>query len=176
MRLSNHWLFTWTTYGTWLPGDARGFVSGIRDPDGKRHIHNLTGEPCLSNMPALQRYAKSRMKGDRVLLNSSQARTLLAQFQETAKHRSLVLHAVAIMANHIHLVCSATDEHNASTLLKYFKSYGSRCLNTHHGERRWWTVSGSVRRLPDTRGLENAIEYVMRQHKPLLVWRNEESD
>ena len=25
-----YWLLTWTTYGTWLPGDDRGFVSPVR--------------------------------------------------------------------------------------------------------------------------------------------------
>jgi len=116
------------------------------------------------------------MKGPMILLTTAQAKLLHPQFLETASHQNYALHAVAIMANHIHLVCSAMDEHKASTLLKYFKSYGSRCLNNAFGERRWWTVSGSVRRLPDTRALENAIGYVMRQHKPLLVWRNEEPD
>ena len=111
-----------------------------------------------------------------ILLTAAHAKLLLPQFLETASHQNYALHAVAIMANHIHLVCSTTDEYKASTLLKYFKSYGSRCLNNAFGERRWWTVSGSVRRLPDTRALENAIGYVMRQHKPLLLWRNEESD
>lgn len=24
------WLLTWTTYGTWLPGEDRGFVSPVR--------------------------------------------------------------------------------------------------------------------------------------------------
>ncbi len=26
----NVWLLTWTTYGTWLPGDNRGFMGYIR--------------------------------------------------------------------------------------------------------------------------------------------------
>jgi hypothetical protein len=28
------WMITWTTYGTRLPGDARGFVSNVRDGPG----------------------------------------------------------------------------------------------------------------------------------------------
>jgi len=26
---ADSWLLTWTTYGTWLPGDERGFVGNV---------------------------------------------------------------------------------------------------------------------------------------------------
>jgi hypothetical protein len=29
--MDRYWLLTRTTYGTWLPGDVRGFVSRVRD-------------------------------------------------------------------------------------------------------------------------------------------------
>jgi hypothetical protein len=33
--MDRFWLLTWTTYGTWLPGDERGFVSEVRDDSGE---------------------------------------------------------------------------------------------------------------------------------------------
>src|SRR5690349_21194983 len=39
------WHLTWTTYGTWLPGDERGFVSNVRDGDGPEVKHNTPATP-----------------------------------------------------------------------------------------------------------------------------------
>ena len=29
--IDRNWFLTWTTYGTWLPGDPRGFVGSLRN-------------------------------------------------------------------------------------------------------------------------------------------------
>src|SRR5947209_816005 len=31
--MDRYWFLTWTTYGTWLPGDARGFVGRVWSAD-----------------------------------------------------------------------------------------------------------------------------------------------
>jgi hypothetical protein len=33
MGIDRYWFLTWTTYGTWLPGDVRGSVPGDPDPE-----------------------------------------------------------------------------------------------------------------------------------------------
>ncbi len=48
------YFITWTTYGTWLPGDARGW----------RHKHR---GPQISK-PLLERWSRAQMKGEVVLL------------------------------------------------------------------------------------------------------------
>ncbi len=46
-----HWLMTSTFYGTWLPGDRRGFVGRVRDarpedpPTAIRIEHDVPGTP-----------------------------------------------------------------------------------------------------------------------------------
>ena len=45
VNMDRHWLITWTCYGTWLPGDARGFVGNVREEDGTQVSHNLPGTP-----------------------------------------------------------------------------------------------------------------------------------
>ena len=37
------WLLTWTCYGNWLPGDARGFVGSHPTEHGGRETHNQPG-------------------------------------------------------------------------------------------------------------------------------------
>ena len=83
-----HWLLTSTTYGTWLPGDRRGFVSEINDSEKGRVIHNVLGTPYDADMPALERAAKRSQKGRAVWLNRDQATILLLQFQQTAAIRN----------------------------------------------------------------------------------------
>ncbi len=44
--MDRYWPLTWTTYGTWLPGDARGFaVSNVRDGLGRQAPPQYTGHP-----------------------------------------------------------------------------------------------------------------------------------
>src|SRR2546430_3302198 len=52
----------------------------------------------------------SIMKQSEVWLTAEQARAVVEQFRETATHRGWVLHAVAVMANHVHLVVERSEE------------------------------------------------------------------
>ena len=174
------WLLTNTTYGTWLPGDARGSVTSVRD---RRHgeeetpfriEHDLPGEPWEDEIPGLQRSALERMKGPPIYLDLDKAEILLAQFQETAGHRGWTLRAVSIMRNHFHMVVQVSDDPKPSKILVDFKAYGSRALNRCFGKppgETWWTTKGSKRKLNDARAVEDAINYVLyKQPNALLVW------
>ena len=105
--MDRYWLLTWRTYGTWLPGDQRGFVDPVLDEDGKRVIHNTPGTPLDADKRSLREYSQSIMKGEPVYLSAEQAGPLLEQFQETARYRGWQILAVAILANHVHLVIGA---------------------------------------------------------------------
>jgi len=174
------WLVTSTFYGQWLPGDARGCVTRVRerradDPETPIRIeHDELGEDYEPPMPGLEKAALTQLKGPPVALDLAQAERLLAQFQETAKFRGWTLLAVSVMANHVHLIVDAPPEAGKSTLLRDFKSYGARRLNRIFGPRvsgTWWSDGGSCRVL---RSLPAAVHYVChRQPKPLLVWSQE---
>src|SRR5438105_3985225 len=104
------WLLSNTMYGTWLPGDLRGSVTSVRDrrPDDDsttaRIEHDIPGEPWEDPLPGLQRSALDLMKGSPIFLDMEKAEKLLGQFQETASFRQWSLRAIAIMANHFHIV------------------------------------------------------------------------
>jgi REP element-mobilizing transposase RayT len=171
------WLLTWTTYGTWLPGDERGFVSNVRDGDGPEVKHNTPGTPYDARQRGLAIAAREQMAGDTIWLTAEQAKALAGQFRETATFRGWSLQALAIMANHVHLVVGVLDDPEPDTLLRDFKSYGSRNLNGLFGKPAsgtWWTASGSRRKLPDERAVQAAIRYVQNQQRPLVVWVAEE--
>ena len=82
--MDRYWLITWTTYGTWLAGDERGFVSNVyADDDGPEVRLNVPGTDCDRAMPLLQRYVRDHMIGDPFYLNKEQADALISQYQDT---------------------------------------------------------------------------------------------
>ena len=168
-----YWFLTWTTYGTWLPGDDRGFVSNIDRGDGKGHRLNIPGIEPASKVRGLESMAREKMAGPPVYLNLEQATALLDQFRETAAYRGWELIVVAIMRNHVHVVVGVSGDPEPETILGSLKSYGGRRLNREFGKREsdtWWTKSGSRRRLKTESNVLAAIEYVRDQEYPLIVW------
>jgi REP element-mobilizing transposase RayT len=173
LDLDRYWFLTWTTYGTWLPGDKRGFVSNVRDGPGPEIRHNTPGTPFDADLPPLEQAARSRQKGPPIRLDHRQAEILFEQMLETSGFRSWLLMAVGIMANHCHLVVAVPGDPDPSKLLQDFKSYGSRVLNQRWGKPAsgtWWTDSGSKRKLPDEQAILGAISYVVQQQYPLVLW------
>jgi REP element-mobilizing transposase RayT len=167
------WLLTWTTYGTWLPGDPRGFVSNVAGSGGKGVRHNEPGQPCDASMPTLQQYMQGQLKGEPILLRPEHASVLLAQFQETARFRKWLLLGVAIMANHVHVLLGVPGDPEPEHLLRDLKSYGSRALNARWGKPAggtWWTESGSKRKKASDADVQGAIDYVKHQPGALLIW------
>ncbi len=125
-------------------------------------------------MPGLKIFSASLLKGPPIWLGLNKAEKLLDQFQETASFRHWELHALAIMANHFHIVVTVPNDPSPRKVLIDFKAYGSRCLNRAFGvppSETWWTTNGSKRKLRDEFALEAAINYVLyKQSKPLVLW------
>ncbi|MEN0111088.1 MAG: hypothetical protein AAF805_10225 [Planctomycetota bacterium] len=178
-----YWLLTSTTYGTWLPGDARGSVTAVREvrleqaPRHSRREHNRFGDPVEPVIVGLFRSATDHLKGQPVRLSADQAAVVLRQFIETAEHRSWRLVGAAVMANHFHVVVGTRGSEDGRKTLVDLKSYATRALNRsfgHCAEGRWWTRHGSHRRLFDERALAAATNYVLnRQPHVLAKWPQE---
>ena len=174
--MDRYWLLTWTTYASWLPGDARGFVSKVREAGGPV-IHNVVGTPYDANMLSLGRYAAKQARRRPIYLKQPHAAALLDQWRKLEGHRDWRLSAAAVMRNHVHVVVGVFGDPDPADLLRDFKSYGSRILNQRWGRPeggRWWTASGSRRRLVDEQALAAAIAYVRKQRNPLLVWTRDD--
>jgi len=172
--MSRFWLITSTTYGTWLPGDTRGFVSTVENDPGPRIRHNIPGTPCDADVPELQRSARALMKGPPVYLTAEQAATVRDQFLETIRFRGWIPHALSVMANHFHAVVEAAEEVLSAKILGDLKAYAALALNKKWGKPKsgtWWTESGSKRPLWGEYALVQGVRYVVRgQARPLIVW------
>lgn len=175
-----YWFLTNTCYGTWLPGDARGFVGHVRehleedDLADLRINHNSVGTDYDKEMPGLERESQASMLGEPTYLTVSQAQAVVEQFQQTAQVRNWELIAVAVMSNHFHILVGVEEDSDPAKLLGDFKSWASRRLNEQFGKRdpaRWWTTCGSKRKIRNTAGVIAVAKYILfRQSNPLVIW------
>jgi REP element-mobilizing transposase RayT len=147
---------TWSTYGTWLPGDARGWVEyrrGFQLPD-----------------PILELESCARMTEDACRLAPHQRQRVQEQVAETCEHRRWSLRAVNCRTNHVHVVLSSSAA--PKTIREQLKAWCTRRLKEQEAaagiaqpERRenWWAERGSIRWIFHESDLAAAIEYVLDQ-------------
>ena len=109
------YFLTWTTYGTWLPGDARGWV---RKP-GQFQIPD----------PKLEAVARELMSEEPCILDSEERRLVEKTIQEHCAIRSWHLHAVSCRTNHVHVVVTAPV--SPQTVRNQFKAWCTRYLKEH---------------------------------------------
>lgn len=147
------YFLSWTTKGSWLPGDPRGWVH--KDLSGIRAFDQRLFEASQSKRP-----------DDGVLLNDAQRRIVEHTIRDHCTFRGWRLHAVNVRTNHVHVVVTANDV-PPETALEQFKAWCSRRLNEHaqtsqtKPPRKWWTPHGSTRWINDDDYLHNAIDYVL---------------
>ena len=146
----------WTTYGTWLPGDARGWIKkknlGIQGPDPER-----------------EQQARSLMADQVVLLTLPQRELVEKTIRDHCGVRQWLLRAVNARSNHIHVVVTA--DRSADDVMGQFKAWCSRKLSDEAGlkgtvaakagRKRWFTEGGDKELIEDDDYLENAIQYVL---------------
>ena len=144
-----------------------------KSTDGKGHRQNAPGSPPEADHPGLAAAARAALKGPPVWLRREHATQLVEQFRQTAGHRGWTIVALAVLANHVHLVVGVEGDPDPDDFLRDFKCYGTRRLTRVFGEpasETWWTQGGSTRLLPDGEAVEAAVAYVEHQANPLAVW------
>jgi REP element-mobilizing transposase RayT len=145
----------WTTYGTWLPGDSRGWtrsgVAGAQSPN-----------------PVLEQRSREAMAELSVQLAPEQRTVVEQTIRDHCRIRSWILHAINIRSNHVHLIVTcnndgakARDELKLWTSRRLSDLAGLTTIVAHKaGRRHWWTEGGDARAIHDDDYLNNAINYV----------------
>jgi REP element-mobilizing transposase RayT len=157
MRAPLAYHLTWTCYGQWLQGDARGYVDK----------HNRTpGEEYPAANLQYRTASANRMAEATCWLTDDQRRTATAAIAEASLHRGWRLLRVNVQPDHVHLVLSAPDV-MGKRAMKALKSWATMQLNAHFARRQhWWTKGGKVEVINDERYLRQAIDYVGDQPYP----------
>jgi REP element-mobilizing transposase RayT len=142
------YFLTWVTYGTWLPGDQRGWVE-------YRHGWQLPSA-------ALELDARARMTEDACRLSGQQRAAVEVQIKVTCKHRRWHLFAVNCRSNHIHVVVSAPNTKSKKVRVD-LKAWTTRCLKERFDKTRenWWAERGSIRHINHENELDAAIVYTI---------------
>jgi REP element-mobilizing transposase RayT len=144
------YFITWATYGTWLPGDERGWVEYHRGWQLPNPIRELE--------------AAAAMTEDACRLDPEQRAAVEAQVAETCRFRVWVLHAVNCRTNHVHLVVTAPVD--PEVVRSQIKAWCTRRLKELARSREeavrdnWWAERGSQRYVNDAPGLETVTAYV----------------
>ncbi len=148
------YFLTWTTYGTWLPGDERGWVA----------------KPGQFQAPdeSLKQAAERLMTESALTLDPEQRRLVEDTIAEHCRIRGWCLHIVSCRTQHVHVVVTA-PQRDPKIVMDQFKAWCTRHLKELERSRRpadgairqnWWTQRGSKRWLNDEKSLEEAIRYV----------------
>ncbi len=142
-----HVLITWTTYGTWLPGDSRGWR------------RRLGGEQI--SQPLLERWCQARLRGEAVLLEEHDRATVHQACHEHCSFRGWSLLAINARTNHVHVVIATNYKPQvARDQLKANCTRMLRLQQTPLNVPRTWTRGGDCEILDGNESVEAAIQYV----------------
>lgn len=146
------YFITWTTYGTWLRGDERGW---------NIELGRGSGEEAPD--PIIQNDDRARLKHPPTVLDASMRAAVDRTIQEVARHRGWTIGAISVRTNHVHVVVEA--EATPERVMNDFKSWATRRLREAglaNADQLLWTKHGSTRYLKNSEGIRAAIDYVER--------------
>jgi REP element-mobilizing transposase RayT len=153
-------LITWTTYGTWLPGDKRGW-------------RNRSGG-LATPQPLLEEWCRKQMRGEAVLHSPHDREKVEDACREHCEVRGWNLIAINARTNHVHAVVEAYEQ--PEKVRDQLKANCTRRLRSQPEPlecENTWTKGGDCSLLPDEEAMQAAIQYVLeaQQSRPTLSRR-----
>src|SRR5580704_11486210 len=152
--MSIAYFYTWTTYGTWLPGDDRGWFQrggGFCAPERWREFS-----------------AALQMTDSAIVLDTEQRKLVEKTVADHCIVRCWDLHASNCRTNHVHVLITA-DERKIQRPREQFKAWCTRRLKeldvvrgTLQASIRedWWTQRGWDEYVDDEQSLARVRDYI----------------
>ena len=106
------YMVTWTTYGTWLQGDKRGYVK-----DGK----------TLRKNNALLHLNLKRLKTPATRFDAKHRTIVRAATLEKAQEIRQQIYAIAVCSSHVHIVAEHTND-SIEKVVSYYKNVARLAL------------------------------------------------
>ncbi|MHC4460430.1 MAG: transposase [Planctomycetota bacterium] len=141
------YMVTWTTYGSWLQGDERGFVK--------------KGE-VLGASKGLKKHNRRRRKGNGVKLKKSEREVARRAMLAEAERIGEKILALSVWSNHVHVVIGEGGK-PIGKVVSRLKSAANYALWERGIDGRMWTRGYDKRFCFDERALKDRMAYVMRQ-------------
>jgi REP element-mobilizing transposase RayT len=146
------YFLTWTTYGTWLPGDDRESVT---------HGNNRYKDPFSPPDVCVADAARKTMPHAPLTLTKHMRAVVDQAIVDHCNHRGWRLHALNVRTNHVHAVVSAID--TPEIVMTQFKAWSTRRLREQDlvdPTTKVWTKHGSTRYIWEQESIEPAVRYV----------------
>ena len=139
---------TWTTYGTWLQGNKKGYVKNgiIQDAN-----------------PGLEKSNKTSLKQDTVKLPQSIRPVVKNAILQEAKEIGHKVYAVIVYSNHVHVVLSTIGK-NLEYSVGRLKLAATSALKEYGFDDKVWTKGFYSGYCYNEKELQQKIDYIHR-HK-----------
>jgi len=188
MSAWRHWYHAITsTYGSWLPGDPRGF----RTRKHREHVHGDYKSPPLPGRYEIRHAdARRKLKRPSVVLTAPQRRIVLEEFRETLIAHDGRIIVIAVAATHLHVLAqflprppkptfierglqtSAMDD-PVRYLMGIAKQWSAKRLvrEGHFDQGPIWAKRGKIVPLRDRQHQLNVFNYIMKHaDERAAVW------
>jgi len=142
-------LFTWHTYGSWLPDRTRGYVHWSRGRE-------------LTNIALAKRY-RQQQKETTASLTEELQREAIADLVEAAPLVGFRLHFVATDVTHVHVLVSWRDGRGWERLRRSIRRSLSVRLNRQR-RRKWFSRGGNTRRVESQKHFDHLVERYLSSH------------
>ena len=141
------YMLTWTTYGSWLQGDERGYVK-----NGK----------VLGVNTGLRQANTLVQKAKTVKLNQKEQKIVRSAILSEAESLDQKIYAIAICSIHVHIVSNPIAK-PISKVLSHYKNAARLALEANGFVGKLWTKGYDKRYCFNGDGLKSKIDYV-RKH------------
>ena len=142
------YFITWTTYGSWLPGDTRGW--------------RKTGSGEQQPRPLLEDWCKGKMKGDAILLSVQQRQKVEDICNRHATIRNWRIDAISARSNHVHVAIEANAD--GITVRNQLKANATSALRGKPipvlGEKIW-TRGGDIEIIESDEDYDTVVRYIV---------------
>ena len=152
---------TWTTYGAWMPGDARGWRRKLANRKSIIQPPRYS-DGSLAPQPLLEDWCRDNMKGDSVVLSHADRLTVEHAVREHCDVRGWGVLAINPRSNHVHSVIQAYPK--PSTVRDQLKANCTRRLRQQEAPlvvEKTWTTGGDIEYIYDEDDLAQVIQYVL---------------
>ena len=143
------YMITWTTYGTWLQGDKRGYVK-----DGIIFAPN----------DALMEANRQNQSKDAVTMSKEQRQLVEKAILDEAELQKQTIYSISVQANHIHIVAEYIPK-PIGRIVACYKKAGRLALHSTGITGKVWTQGYDKRFCFDHDSLQKRIDYV-KNHPP----------
>lgn len=149
------------TYGTWLPGDARGW----REKGHKKHVEgDYKNPPPRGAGDALHRHAESLLKHAPVHLSSAYRQIAGQALVEMLLYQDIEVIALSVGTVHYHALGRFPDK-QVRPHVGRAKRHATFVLRDHGHQTRVWTEKCKVTPIADRQHQLNAFDYICRHAK-----------